>query len=82
VLVLEIVYVSEVAPTTTSKGPPDSETSHCTVGLGLPLASAVKARRFVALTVFAPGCLVTAGFTSAALTVKRRRVLWLCPESS
>ena len=44
--------------------PPSVETSHCTVGVGLPLAAAVNAAVAPAVTVTLAGCAVTVGAKS------------------
>ena len=44
--------------------PPSVLTCHCTVGVGLPLAAAVKVAVWPALTVSLLGLLVTAGAKS------------------
>jgi len=57
-------YVAEVAPFTLLKVvPPSVLTCHCTVGVGVPLAAAVKLAGFPALTASELGLVVIVGAT-------------------
>ncbi len=46
--------------------PPSVLTSHCTVGVGVPPAAAVKVAVFPATTVAAVGCVVMLGATAVS----------------
>src|SRR5580698_9349190 len=62
VVVSVIVRVVEVAPLMAVQVfPPSVDTDHCTVGVGVPLAAAVKVALSPAVTVWLAGWVVTAG---------------------
>ena len=64
------VSVGEVAPVMSAKvTPPSVLTCHCTVGVGVPLAAAVKVTGVPAVMVWLVGSVVTTGAT-AAVTVR------------
>ena len=50
--------------------PPSVLTCHCTVGVGLPLAAAVKVAVWPAVTVWLVGWVVTEGANWAVVTVR------------
>ena len=50
-----------MAPLISDQSVPFVLTCHCTVGLGVPLAAAVNVAVLPAVTVWSPGCVVTAG---------------------
>ena len=58
--------------------PPSVLTSHCTVGLGLPLAAAVKVADCPAVTVALDGAVVIAG---GVCTVRRAAVVVALPTA-
>ncbi len=63
------VKVAEVAPATVDQLlPPSIETIHCTVGVGAPLALALKLTGLLATTAWLVGWPVICGATALAIT--------------
>src|SRR4029077_12372922 len=63
--------VVEVAPETLlNVTPPSVLTCHCTVGVGEPVAAAVKVAVWPAVTVWFVGCTVMVGVFEGATTLK------------
>ena len=58
--------------------PPSVLTCHCTVGVGLPLAAAVKVAVCPAVTVWLAGWVVTIGAVRARSPSGWRRWWWPC----
>src|SRR4051812_29275313 len=76
------VSVVVVAPAMLVKVlPPSVLTCHCTVGVGVPLAAAVKVAGLLAVTVWLLGEVVMLGTTLAALTVRVAAVLVAFPAA-
>ncbi len=74
------VYVVEVAPAMSLKVvPPSVESCHCTVGLGLPEAAAVKLALVPLQAVVFVGSVVTTG---GVLTVSVAAVVFVEPQTS
>lgn len=74
------VRVVEVAPDRLlNVAPPSMLTCHCTVGVGVPLAAAVKLTLAPAVTVWLVGLVVTTGGAGAELTVKVAAVVVALP---
>ena len=80
VVVLLRVRVVLVAPGMSLKvEPPSVLTCHCTVGVGLPLAAAVKVAVWPAVTVWLVGWAVIEGATWAVVTVRVAAVVVAVP---
>ena len=62
--------VVEVAPGMLLNAPPKLLTCHCTVGVGLPVAAAVKVTTNPAVTVWLDGFVVIEGATPVAVPLR------------
>ena len=63
------LYVGDVALVMLDHKPPGTSTCHCTPGVGIPVAVAVKLAVSPAVTVMPVGCCVTLGTGSVSVTV-------------
>ena len=71
-----------VAPATSLQlVPPSVLTCHCTVGVGVPVAAAVKVAFAPAVTVWLAGWVVTCGCWAAAVTVSVAALLVAVPAA-
>ena len=68
-VVESIVCVGDVAPAMFDHDPPTGMDCHWTVGVGVPLAAAVKLAALPAVAVAFDGCCVTVGAAAAGFTV-------------
>ncbi len=69
--------VVEVAPETLlNVAPPSVLTCHCTVGVGEPVAAAVKLAVWPAVTVWFAGCVVIVGYATSRLPLSSTARLW------
>jgi hypothetical protein len=74
--------VAEVAPGMELKVAPESvETSHCTVGVGDPVAAELKLAISVAVTMTLEGLVVTEGGLDVSVTVKSAAVVVALPAA-